>query len=108
MLAFFSNFKLTQKVGRKLPQNYKIKPLKDKWATAWQNQQNDLCTQQRQISLGIHPFWSESSLSAWRNLGALATHWAHSKDSSDWANAQAAGHTDQFVGFVMRQLIYLY
>ena len=27
-----------------------------------------------QISLGIHPVWSESSLSAWRKLGALATH----------------------------------
>ena len=34
-----------------------------------------------QISLGIHPVWSESSLSAWRNLGSLATHWAHSEDS---------------------------
>ena len=27
-----------------------------------------------QISLGIRPVWSESSLSAWRNLGSLATH----------------------------------
>ena len=27
-----------------------------------------------QISLGIHPVWSESSLSAWRKLGSLATH----------------------------------
>ena len=34
-----------------------------------------------QISLGIYPVWSESSLSAWRNLGSLATHWAHSEDS---------------------------
>ena len=34
-----------------------------------------------QISLGICPVWSESSLSAWRNCGSLATHWAHSKDS---------------------------
>ena len=25
-----------------------------------------------QISLGIHPVWSESSLSAWRNFGSLA------------------------------------
>ena len=32
-----------------------------------------------QISLGIRPFWSESSLSAWRNLGSLATHWAQAK-----------------------------
>ena len=34
-----------------------------------------------QISLGIRPVWSESSLSAWRKLGSLATYWAHSKDS---------------------------
>ena len=34
-----------------------------------------------QISLGIRPVWSESSLSAWRKLGSLATQWAHSKDS---------------------------
>ena len=27
-----------------------------------------------QISLGIRPVWSESSLSAWRQLGFLATH----------------------------------
>ena len=35
-----------------------------------------------QISLGIPPVWSESSLSAWRNLGPVATHWAHSEDSN--------------------------
>ena len=28
-----------------------------------------------QISLGIRPVWSESSLSAWRKLGSLATYW---------------------------------
>ena len=33
-----------------------------------------------QIGLGIRPVWSESLLSAWRNLGSLATHWAHSED----------------------------
>ena len=27
------------------------------------------------------PVWSESSLSAWRKHGTLATHWTHSKDS---------------------------
>ena len=27
-----------------------------------------------QISLGIHPVWSESSLPTWRKLGSLATH----------------------------------
>ena len=34
-----------------------------------------------QISLGIRPVWSEFSLSAWRKLGSLASHWAHSQDS---------------------------
>ena len=34
-----------------------------------------------QISLGIRSVWSESSLSAWRYPGSLATHWAHSEDS---------------------------
>ena len=34
-----------------------------------------------QISLGIRPVWSESSLSAWRKLGSWATHKAHSEDS---------------------------
>ena len=34
-----------------------------------------------QISLGIRPVWSESLLSAWRKLLALATHWVHSEDS---------------------------
>ena len=71
-----------------------------------------------QISLSIRPVWSESSLSAWRKLGSLATHWAHSKDSdqtghplwSDWADAQADlslrwAHS-HFVGFVMSRLIY--
>ena len=41
------------------------------------------------ISLGICPVWSESSLTAWRNFGSLATHCAHSKAWSDWADAQA-------------------
>ena len=31
------------------------------------------------ISLCIRPVWSESSLSAWRKLGSLATHWAQAK-----------------------------
>ena len=34
-----------------------------------------------QISLDIRPVWSESSLSTWRNIGALTTPWAHSEDS---------------------------
>ena len=33
------------------------------------------------LYIRIHPVWSESSLSAWRKLGSLATHWVHSEDS---------------------------
>ena len=48
--------------------------------------------------------------SAWRNLGSSATHWAHSEDWSDQADAQADlslrwAHT-HFVGFIMPWLIY--
>ena len=34
------------------------------------------------ISLGIRAVWWESSLSAWRKLGSLATHCTHSEDSA--------------------------
>ena len=47
------------------------------WASKRQNVQNGMCAQRRQIRTG----WSESSLSAWRKLGSLATHWALSEDS---------------------------
>ena len=40
-----------------------------------------VCPAKTQISLGIRPVWSESSLSAWRKLRSLTTHWAHSEDS---------------------------
>ena len=42
-----------------------------------------------QISLGICPVWSESSLSAWRNIGPLTIYWALSEDWLDGADAQA-------------------
>ena len=39
---------------------------------------------------GDPPVWPESSLSAWRSIGSLATHNADSDDWSDWAaDAQA-------------------
>ena len=68
-----------------------------------------------QISLGIHPVWSEYSLSAWRKIGSLAakdpiaTHWMHSEDSNQTGRMPRliwvfAGCT---VGFVMRQLKFL-
>ena len=62
-----------------------------------------------QISLGIRPVWSESLLSAWRKLGPLATHWVHSEDWSDWADAQADLSLrwvhSHIAGFVTRRLI---
>ena len=61
-----------------------------------------------QISLGIRPVWSESSLSAWRKLGSSATHWVHPEDWSDWADVQADlslrwAHS-HYVGFITRRL----
>ena len=63
-----------------------------------------------QISLGIHPVWSESSLSAWRKLGSLVTHWAHSEDSAQTGRMPRlisvfAWRTGHLVVFVMRRLI---
>ena len=65
-------------------------------------------TGKTQISLGICPDWSESSVSAWRKLGFLATDWVHRENWSDWADAQADlslrwAHS-HFVGFVKRRL----
>ena len=42
-----------------------------------------------QIGMDIHPFWSESSLTPWRNLEWLITWWTHRKDWLDWADIQA-------------------
>ena len=57
-----------------------------------------VCPAKTQISLGIRPVWSEPSLSAWRKLWSLATHWVHSKDSDQTGQMPRltrvfAGHT---------------
>ena len=53
-----------------------------------------------QVSLGIRPVWSESSLYAWRKLVSLVTQNDAQADLSlRWAHSH-------FVGFVMRRLIY--
>ena len=59
-----------------------------------------------QISLGIRPVWSESSLSAWRKLGSLATKWAHSEDSDQTVRMSLRWAHNHFVGFVMLRLIW--
>ena len=72
-----------------------------------------VCPAKTQTNLGIRPVWSERLLSVWRNHGHLASHWAHSEDSDQiWRMPRLvwvfAGRTGHFVGFVMRQLIYLW
>ena len=77
-----------------------------KWAAA---QQNDMHPTKTQISPSIRPVWSESSLSAWRNLGTLAIQWVHSEDSDQtgqiprliWVFTGRIGH---FIGFVVQRL----
>ena len=64
-----------------------------------------------QISLGIRPVWSESLLSAWRNIGPLTTYWVHSEDSDQTGQMPRliwvfAGRTCHFVGFLVWQLNY--
>ena len=60
-----------------------------KWAVSWQNQQNGMWAQRRLGSAWASAQSDQSLLSAWRKIGSLATHWVHSKDWSDWADAQA-------------------
>ena len=74
-----------------------------------------MCAQRRLISLGIRPVWSESSLSAWRKLGSLVTHWVHTEysdqpghplDQTGWMPRliRVFAGRSHFVGFGMRWL----
>ena len=65
---------------------YFLSPLKGIRAVSWQNEQNSLCSQRRLRSAWASAQSDQSWLSAWWKLGPLATHWAHSKDWSDWAS----------------------
>ena len=75
---------------------------------------NDLCAQRRLKSTWASAQSDQSlccPLSAWRNIGSSATHWAHCEDSDQTGQMPRliwvfAGHTDHFVGFFMRQLKY--
>ena len=92
--------------------SYKVHIWTHKWSATWQNQQNYLCTQRRQISLGIrHP----PSL-----ISSLCTQWVARdpsflhEDSKDFDQTGLiprliwvfAGRTCHFLGFVMGLLIY--
>ena len=55
-------------------------------------QQNDLCGQGRLRSAWVCAQSDQSSLSAYRNLGSLATHWMHSEDSDQTVQADLSLH----------------
>ena len=70
-----------------------------------------LCAQRRLRSAWASSQSDQSSLSAWRNLGPLATHWAHREDSDQTGRMPRliwvfAGRS-HFVGFVISRLKYL-
>ena len=103
-LAAYNNWSTIHKVIQQMRWGIDI------WAASWQNQWH-VRPSKTQISLGICPVWSESSLSTWRQLGSLATHWAHSEDSDQTGQMPRLirvfpGCTCQFFGFVMKWLIY--
>ena len=52
---------------------YNNSMIKHIWESAWRNLEWHVRPAKTQISLGFRPVWSESSLSAWRKLGSLAT-----------------------------------
>ena len=71
-----------------------------------------VCPVKTQISHGIRPVWPESSVSAWKNIGTLATQWADSEDSDQTERMPRliwvfAGHTSHFVGFCRAAAMFL-
>ena len=70
------------------------------------------CPVKTQTNLGICLVWSEFSLSTWRKLGSIATHWAHSKDSDQTRQMPRliclCWEHSHFVGFVVRGFKYQY
>ena len=65
-----------------------------KRATSWQKPtKRHVRPAKTQISLGICPIWSESSLSAWRKLGSLTTHWGHRPSGyPGWSESSLGAH----------------
>ena len=75
------------------------------WATACQNQQNDLCTQQRLRSAWASALSDQSLLCALRIASSCRQQrlWSGRMPRLIWV---FTGHTGHFVGFVMLRLIY--
>ena len=81
------------------------------WAASWQNPTKwYVCPAKTQISLGIHPVWSESSLcTQWLAEDPVFLH-ADSADSDQTGRMPRliwvfAGSEDHFIGFIVRWLI---
>ena len=75
-------------------------------AVTWQNQQSEFAPSKERSAWAL----TQSSLSAWRKLWSLATHWAHIEDSDQTGRIFMliwvfGGRTDT-VGFVMSWLIF--
>ena len=68
------------------------------WAATWQNQQNEYAPSED----SDQPH--EESLSAWRKLGSLATHWVHNEDSDAQADLSLHWAHTHCVGFDMSWL----
>ena len=71
-LYFFSVFAKSAESSRSITVVIKL-------AMTWQNQQNGMCAQRRLGSAWASTQSDQSSLSAWRKLGSLATYWAQAK-----------------------------
>ena len=71
------------------------------WAASWQKPTKWLCAQRRLRSAWASAQSDQSSLSAWRKLGSLATHWAHSEDSD------RTGRMPRLIWVFMRRLIWV-
>ena len=77
---------ISTKVSFKIHQCTQIRVVWGVWGIQFEprhNKTNKMSVRpaKTQNNLGIRTVWSESSLSTWRRLGSLATHWAHSEDS---------------------------
>ena len=73
------------------------------WFEPWHDKTNKMTVRpaKTQISLGVHPVWSESLLSAWRNIRTLATNWADSEDSD-----QTGWNPGRFAHFPVRPWVF--
>ena len=107
-----SNFRKITAIISSIPILHFLQYSQSIWAASWQNQQNDFVPSKTQVSLGIRPVWSESLLCAqWVAKDPSFLH-ADSEDSDQTERMPRliwvfAGITCHFVGFVMKQLIWV-